>query len=66
VGPVCLSVGWVLVGGRVGWGFYGWWGSFSKASKILLEDMLHSSFRWLFSENSFKVPFYGVEMGLLL
>ena len=49
---VCLSVVQVLVGGKVGWGFYGWWGSFSKASEILLEDMLYSSFRWLFSENS--------------
>jgi len=32
-------------------GFYGWWG-FSRASKILLGDMVCSSFRWLFLENS--------------
>ena len=33
------------------WGFYGWWG-FSRVSKILLGDMVCSSFTWLFLENS--------------
>ena len=49
----CGQAGFCLVGwgvGAKGLEIYGWWG-FSRASKILLGDMLCSSFRWLFLEN---------------
>ena len=47
VGPgcSCLEVGVEL--GNVGVPCLGYWG-FSKASKILLGDMMYSSFKWLF------------------
>jgi len=51
VGPGCygLEVGVGL--GIVGVPCLGYWG-FSKASKILLGDMVYSSFKWLFLINS--------------
>jgi hypothetical protein len=48
-GCYCLEVGVGL--GDVGVLCLGYW-SFSKASKILLGDMLFSSFKWLFLVNS--------------
>jgi hypothetical protein len=39
-------------GGEGGAGVvYGWWG-FSRASNVLLGNMVRSSFTWLFLENS--------------
>jgi len=49
LGCYCLEVGMGL--GDVGALCLGYWG-FSKASKILLGDMLCSSFKWLSLMNS--------------
>jgi hypothetical protein len=48
-GCYCLEVGVGL--GNLGFFVWFYWG-FSKASKILLGDMMYSSFKWLFLVNS--------------
>ena len=51
VGPGCYSLEVGVELGNVGVPCLGYW-DFSKASKILLGDMVYSSFKWLFLLNS--------------
>jgi len=50
VGPGCYCLEFGVALENVGVPCLGYWG-FSKASKILLGDMVYSSFKWLFLVN---------------